>query len=140
MTEVEWERLWWDEFRRLRHEFPTGDMLKLHKATTTYMIKRYGAKPEEQPGPPWWMDIGALAIGVQMGTLGKLWDFLNGKKTIVGAFITVVAYLVAGIPLAAALCTTTVCATTVAKVAGVGLTVVGVLHKIYKFLYKEEHQ
>ncbi len=71
--------------------------------------------------------------------LNNIWKWLDGKKTYIGASITIVAYLVAGIPLVAGLCTTTVCAATIAKVAGIGLTIVGLLHKAYKFVYHEEH-
>lgn len=71
--------------------------------------------------------------------LNTIWTKLNGWKTVIGASITLIAYIAAGIPLVAGLCTTAVCATTVAKAAGIGLTVVGLLHKAYKFIYREDH-
>jgi hypothetical protein len=74
-----------------------------------------------------------------MDQLTKIWQFMDGKKTLVGATITILAYLSAGVPLAAAFCTTTVCATTVAKVSGVSLTVLGIAHRIYKAIYRENH-
>lgn len=141
VTRREWDDIWWGEFLRLRRESPPSrEVVLIHKEASQNVIKKYGERPDAgEVGPPWWTRIGAIAIGVPMDQVTKLWDFMNGKKTIVGAIITVVAYVVAGIPLAAALCTTTVCATTVAKVGGIGLTVVGVLHKAYKFLYREDH-
>ncbi len=141
MTSAEWDQLWWEEFLKLRRENPTTGLLLVHKATTQYMNKKYGDRPpaEKVAGPPWWMKLGAIAIGVPMDWLKGFWDFMNGKKTIVGAVITVVAYLAGGVPLIAALCTTAVCVATVAKVGGIGLTLVGILHKVYKFVYREEH-
>lgn len=141
MTRQEWDNIWWEEFLRLRRENPPSrDIGLIHKEANQNVIKKHGERPEvEGKGPPWWTRIGAIAIGVPMDQVTKLWDFMNGKKTVVGAAITVLAYLVAGVPLVAALCTSTVCVATVAKVGGVGLTVVGIAHKIYKLLYREEH-
>ena len=142
MTKQEWDQLWWEEFLKLRKENPASELILVHKATTQYMTKKYGDCPPavHEAGPPWWMKLGALAIGVPMDWLTKFWAFMNGKKTVVGALITVVAYLVGGIPLVAALCTTAVCAATVVKAGGIGLTIVGILHKLYKFLYHENHE
>lgn len=139
MTKREWEILWWEEFRKLRSEFPTQDLAKVQKAAHKYMTTRYGECPPDEPGPTWWMKIGAVTAGVPMEKLTQFWDLMNGKKTIVGAAITLFAYLVAGVPLVAALCTTTVCAATVAKVGGIGLTILGLAHKAYKLIYREEH-
>ncbi len=91
------------------------------------------------PGPSLKIRIFARLAGVPMDKLKAIWDFMNGKKTIVGAIITLVAYLVAGIPLVAGLCTSAVCLATVAKVGGIGLTIVGLLHKGYKLIYREDH-
>lgn len=139
MTQREWDSKWMDVFIASRKKDPASELLKMHQATTEYMVKQYGSRPSGEPGPPWWMKIGAVAVGVPMDWMSKAWTFMNGKKTIVGAVITLFAYLVAGVPLVAALCTTAVCATTVAKVGGIGLTVLGILHKLYKFFYREEH-
>jgi len=140
MTKREWEILWWEEFRKLREEFPTEDLVKLQKAAHKYMNSRHGECPPDEPGPAWWMKIGAVAAGVPMDKLTQFWDFMNGKKTWMGALVSLVSYLVAGVPLVAALCTTAVCVATVGKVGGAGLFVVGVLHKAYKFFYREDHQ
>lgn len=139
MTRQQWDQLWWEEFLKFRRDEPTKDLTLLHKATTQYMNTRYGVRPaeEKEAGPPFWMKLGALAIGVPMGFLGSIWTKLNGYKTLFGAIITAVAYLVAGLPVI--LPVFGLEAVLVAKVAGIGLTVVGILHKVYKFLYKEEH-
>jgi hypothetical protein len=139
MTRQEWDKLWWDEFLAIRREDPTKDLTLLHKAVTTYMNKRYGARPagEEKSGPPWWMQLGAIAIGVPMGFLGKFWDYMNGKKMLVGAIIT--ALSVVATQLGVLLPMFGLDAVLAAKVVGVVTIAVGVLHKIYKFLYKEDH-
>ncbi len=141
MTQYEWDQKWWEVFRNSRLRDPAADLLAMHEATTKYMNEKYGYRPPavKVAGPPWWAKLGAIALGVPMGWLTSFWGFMNGKKTIAGAVITIVAYLVAGVPLVAALCTTTVCAATVAKVGGIGLTIVGLLHKLYKYIYGEEH-
>lgn len=64
-----------------------------------------------------------------------LWKWLNGKKTLIGAAITIVAYVVGGLPLLAAFLP----AAKVAEIVGIGTFIVGLLHKLYKFVYREEH-
>ncbi len=68
--------------------------------------------------------------------LGKIWTFLNGKKLVIGSVITVVASIVATLPVILPLVVSD--ANTVAHAVGVGVTVLGLLHKVYKFIYKEE--
>jgi hypothetical protein len=138
MTPEEWDKLWWEEFSRLRHAFPTASLTIIQKATFKLMVGKYGPKPSKPvgaPGPPLWLKISALPLGVNMT---KLWDFLNGKKTIIGAAITVLAIIAGALPVV--LAAVGVDAILVAKVVGIATTVVGVAHKLYKFLYKEEHQ
>jgi hypothetical protein len=137
MTKREWEILWWEEFRKLRDENPTTDLIKVQKAAHQYMKTRYGECPPDEPGPAWWMKLGAAAMGVPMDWLQKIWDFMNGKKTAVGLIITALAFLAGFVP--ALMAALGVEALLVAKVAGVLTTIVGIAHKVYKFVYKEEH-
>jgi hypothetical protein len=138
MTQLEWDKLWWDEFLRFRRDEPTRDLTLLHKAATAYMNRRYGARPAGvESGPPWWMKLGATAIGVPMGFLTKFWEYMNGKKTVVGAIITAVSVGIGYLP--AVLAFFGVDAVQIATYVGIATTVVGILHKIYKFIYKEEH-
>jgi hypothetical protein len=139
MTRNEWDKLWWDEFLAIRREEPSRDLTLLSKAATTYMNRRYGARPagEEKSGPPWWMQLGAVAIGVPMGFLTKFWEYMNGKKLVVGAIITAVSVLAT--QLGVLLPLFGLDAVLVTKIVGVATMVVGILHKIYKFIYKEEH-
>lgn len=68
--------------------------------------------------------------------VGKIWDWLNGKKTVVGAVITIVAFapeIIAQLP------NFGVSPEDTARVLGIAVTVVGLLHKAYKFIYREEH-
>jgi VIT1/CCC1 family predicted Fe2+/Mn2+ transporter len=69
--------------------------------------------------------------------IGKIWDWLNGKKTIIGAIITALAFVAGALP--AVLTAFGVSAVLVAKVVGISTTVVGIAHRIYKWLYKEDH-
>lgn len=67
----------------------------------------------------------------------KIWDWLNGKKTIVGAIITAAAVIATYIP--GLLAFFGVADVKIAAIIGVATTVVGLLHKLYKFIYGEEH-
>jgi hypothetical protein len=139
MTRQEWDQLWWEQFLKLRREDPSKDLLLLHKVTTTYMEKRYGARPPEaqKAGPPWWMKLGATAIGVPMGFLQKFWDFMNGKKTVVGAILTALSWILANAGVV--LPFFHVDAAHIAGIVGILTTVVGIAHRIYKWLYNEDH-
>lgn len=88
-----------------------------------------------------WAIVRWLNGQVKEGTvIGKVWQWFDGRKTKIGVVITIVSYVVGGIPLVAGLCNTAVCVATVGKASGIGLTVVGLLHKGYKFIYREEHK
>ena len=78
----------------------------------------------------------SIFTGVPMEFLSGLWKFMDGKKTIFGLLITAVSAVATAVP--AILAVFGVDAVHVAAVVGVATTVVGILHKIYKFLYKEE--
>jgi hypothetical protein len=138
MTPEEWDKQWWEEYGRLRHSFPTASLQVIQKATHKLMVGKYGVKPTKPPGvpgPPLWLKISALPLGVNMT---KLWEWLNGKKTLMGIIITVLAWLATNVPVI--LPAVGIDAILVAKITGILLTVVGIAHKVYKFLYKEEHQ
>lgn len=66
--------------------------------------------------------------------MSGIWSFLNGKKTVIGAVITIVGYLAAGLPLLAPL----VAAATLTKIVGASTLVLGLLHKVYKLVYGVE--
>lgn len=78
----------------------------------------------------------SLITGVPMGFLSKLWAFLDGKKTAFGLLITAASGLAAAIP--AVLALFGVDAVQIAAVVGVATTILGLLHKAYKYVYKEE--
>jgi len=69
--------------------------------------------------------------------LDKVWAWFNGKKTTIGAIITILAWVAGGIPVV--LGAVGASAVLVAKVVGVATFVLGLAHKAYKFLYGEEH-
>lgn len=73
---------------------------------------------------------------VKEGTMiGKVWTWLNGKKTLVGAVIALIGFAP---QIAALLPSLGVDAALAAKIAGAAVALVGIAHKVYKFLYKEE--
>jgi hypothetical protein len=76
-------------------------------------------------------------IGVPITMFTKFWDFMNGKKMIVGGVITSVSLAIQYLP--AVLAFVGVDAAQVGVYVGVATTVLGLLHKLYKFVYKEEH-
>jgi hypothetical protein len=67
----------------------------------------------------------------------KIWDYLSGKKTVIGVVITVLATIAGVLP--PILQVVGVDAVLAAKVIGIATTVVGLAHKVYKFIYKEDH-
>lgn len=136
MTPQEWDSKWWDEFHKLREANPTASLFDVQSKALEIIKARYGARPSES-GPPWWTFIAALALGVPKEMLTNVWTWLNGKKTAIGAVITVAADLtaLAGVTLPAF----GVSAVHVAQYVGYGTVAVGVLHKIYKFVYHEDH-
>ncbi len=138
VTQAEWDQLWWEAFLQVRRERPEMDLTLLHKSTTEYMNRKYGMRPAKvEAGPPVWMKFAALVVGVPMGFLSGLWAWFDGKKLIVGSIITVVATIAGALPVV--LAAVGVGAVTVAKVVGVATTILALLHKLYKFVYKEEH-
>jgi len=138
MTREEWDAEWWKEFSDLRHRNPTTPLDRVQKAATLSMNKRFGNRPKGEAGPPWWSRIAGPAIGVSMDQLQGFWDFMNGKKTVVGLIITALGFAAGFVP--ALLAALGVGAVTVVKVTGILTTVLGVAHKIYKFVYNEEHK
>jgi hypothetical protein len=71
------------------------------------------------------------------GTMfGKIWAYLNGKKTVIGAILTIIGMI--GDQLAVLLPVLLSPAEAVQYI-GIATTVIGGLHKLYKFVYKEEH-
>lgn len=70
--------------------------------------------------------------------MGKVWEWLSGKKLVIGSLLTLVASLVDSLPVLLPLFVTD--AGQVAGIVGVGVTIVGLLHKLYKFCYKEDHK
>ena len=101
----------------------------------------FKVKTKDQPegiGILQWLAIKVFLsrIGVPVTMFAKLWEFLNGKKTVVGAVITAVS--VAATYLLPVLTFFGVDPAKVGVIVGVVTTVVGVLHKAYKFIYKEE--
>jgi hypothetical protein len=132
MTQQDWDKQW------LRHYDDMWMQTKSHPKSFDYahkkMLADFGPRPEGEPGLPWWLKLAALSLGVNMQ---KIWDFMNGKKVIAGVVITVLAWLAANATVI--LPVLGVDAVLVTKIAGILLTVVGVAHKIYKFIYKEDH-
>lgn len=66
----------------------------------------------------------------------KLWDFMNGKKTFFGLLLIALGKLVLVLP--AVLALFGVGPSDVATYVGYLLAFVGLLHKVYKFFYREE--
>jgi hypothetical protein len=69
--------------------------------------------------------------------MGAILSWLNGKKTTIGAIITVVSSLVA--TAGVVLPVLGIDAVHAAQWVGYGVTIVGLLHKAYKAIYNEDH-
>ena len=133
MTQKEWDTKWlmyydsyWLQTKSHQKSFDIAHMA---------MLKKYGPRPAGEPGPPWWAKVAALTLGVNMT---KIWEFLAGKKLIIGAIITILASLAALLPDVLPVFGFDPVLT--AKVVGLVTMVLGLAHKFYKFVFKEEHQ
>lgn len=74
---------------------------------------------------------------VKEGTVfGKIWQWFDGKKLVVGSLIGVVSSIVLSLPVILPLFISDTAQ--VAQIVGVGLGLLGALHKLYKFIYKED--
>jgi len=68
--------------------------------------------------------------------LNKVWAYLNGKKLLIGAILTVLSMVAEQL---AVLLPVLLPPATALRYVGAATAVVGILHKIYKFVYKEDH-
>lgn len=138
MTREEWEDKWWDIHQSL---IAIGrSPMQAFEETNRRMERTFGPRPEEEKGPagpPLWLKFLSPLIGVPISMLNKVWEFLNGKKTLIGAIITLLS--VVATQLGVLLPLFGLDGVLVAKIVGVATFAVGVAHKIYKFIYKEDH-
>ena len=132
MTREEWDKIWWEEFRRLRKSAPTADLNVLHKAVGRWMEHKYGPRPAGETGPPWWLKLGALTVGVQMDFLKKVWAWLDGRKTFIAALIAAVPVILDTVRQVIEAGSFSV--ESWDKIAAAVLFGLGVLHKIIKAL------
>lgn len=68
--------------------------------------------------------------------LSKVLAFLNGKKTFIGAIISIMAFTPA---IAALLPSLGVGNELTLKITGICVLVIGLAHKAYKYVFGEEH-
>lgn len=133
LTAKEWEEAWDKEFSELRKAYPTAALQIIQNIAVRRTEARLGPKPGG--GPSLLSTISSGVTGVFM--LSKFWNLISGWKTVIGVIITILAFLSDNaIEFTSAFGMDAVLA---AKVAGILVTIVGVAHKLYKFLYKEEH-
>jgi len=67
--------------------------------------------------------------------IGKIWTWLDGKKTLVGAVLVILGVVADQLSvILPALLEPSVAA----KYVGVATAVIGALHKVYKFIYKTD--
>ena len=139
MTQKAWDAEWrslYDKHWEVTHD-PSKCFQHAHEA----MLSQYGARPEGEPGPPFYLKFLAPLAGVDFKMIQKFWDFMNGKKTAVGALVSILAGVqalaLALTPQVAVLIPNALPRYT-AVVGGLTM-VVGLLHKGFKFVYHEEH-
>jgi hypothetical protein len=133
VTQEDWDAKWlmlydraWIEFRDHNKSFAFA-----HKK----MLALHGPRPDGEPGPPWWTKVLALSLGVNMT---KIWEFLAGKKLIIGAIITILASLAALLP--DVLPVFGLDPVLTAKVVGLVTMILGLVHKFYNFVFKEPYK
>ena len=132
MTQEEWDKRWMGVYDQMWMQ--TRNHQRSLDYAHRWMLANHGPRPEGVPGPPWWLNLAALSFGANMQ---KIWDWFNGRKTIIGAVITILSTLAGVLPVV--LAAVGASAVLTAKVVGIATMVVGVAHKIYKFIYKEDH-
>ena len=67
---------------------------------------------------------------------GKIWVWLSGKKTVIGAVISVLTEVVSNLSIFLPLFIGD--ANEIARIIGVCFSLLGLLHKAYKYFYNEE--
>lgn len=143
MTREEWDKQWMVIYTAL---LSVGKQPSAARSETERRMERtFGPRPGKAAsakdvgpaGPPLWLKLLAPLAGVSGAMFTKIWDWLNGKKTLIGAIITALAAIAGALPVV--LAAVGVNAVLIAKVVGIATMVVGIAHKVYKFLYKEEH-
>lgn len=67
--------------------------------------------------------------------IGKVWAYLNGKKTLVGAVIVILSTVADQLSV---ILPALLEPAEAAKYIGIATTVLGVAHKLYKFVYKTD--
>ena len=142
LTREAYDQKWSEVYQEFWRKTGNGNESLL--LTVQRMRELYGPPPPEDARPPFWLHLVASLSGVSWDMITKIWDWLNGKKLIIGAIITLLAELqvalLAAIPAIQAAFPST-SKIVVWSTAGVGAlgTIVGLGHKLYKFIYHEEH-
>jgi hypothetical protein len=135
VTRKEWDARWLLEYDSMWME--TRDHRKAFAYAQHAMVHTFGPRPDGDLGPPLVAKLWALANGVPMTFLSSLWKWLDGKKVIIGAIITTLSVIASSLP--AILAAFGLEAVQISTIMGIVLMVVGICHKIYKFIYKEDH-
>ena len=130
----EWNRLWWEEFHRLREKYPTLDLGYLQKQAVKNMETIYGPMPKAEKGPPWWLKLVAPFLGVQMDFITKAWAWLNGRKLFLTTLLTALPVIATAVYDVACSLYSGTCPASLAQITIVVATIVSVGHKIFKLL------
>ncbi len=124
VTRVEWDKAWWEVYRAemRKRNVPARAFEIAHRRTR----KAFGPRPSGlRTRPPLWMLLGGE-------DMKRLWDWLNGKKTIIAAVLI-------AIPTALELIGSTLEAGGLDivrwdQIAGIVLLFVGLMHKMMKLM------
>lgn len=135
MTRKEWDARWLLEYDSMWME--TRDHKKACDYAQNMMVHTFGQRPDGDLGPPLTAQIVAHWNGIPMPTLKSVWTWFDGKKLVFGAIIDLASSVALALP--AILPAFGLEAAVVAQIVSKALLVTGLLHKFYKFVYREEH-
>ena len=127
MTRQEWDDLYRSERVRLISEGVSAQ--KAFTRAHRFMAKTFGPRPKGPKKPPLWLRMGAKLAG-EGESMKKMWNWFNGKKTLLGVVLVSVPVIWGGVePL---LAEGGMSPERVAAIGGVIVGGIGILHKLLK--------
>lgn len=126
-TQPEWDELWHDWFTFFKVRKKLDHEKAFHAAHRE--MRKHGPRPKGPAKPPLWLRLAAKVAG-EGENLMKVWSWLDGKKTFIGAVLVGVPIIWEALqPILAA---GGASPEKVAAIGGVIIGAIGIAHKVLK--------